>query len=85
MRYKGRTLRSRRRLLGDGRRPQTGLDAATDNIYLCGDTSARLALAPELSRYAANVLPFIFPSAALRGGHDALKAPFPLILIPLCE
>lgn len=64
---------------------EAGLDPATDSIYLCGDTSARLALAPELGRYAANVLPFIFPSAALRGGHDALKAPFPLILIPLCE
>lgn len=64
---------------------EAGIDAATDSIYLCGDTSVRLALAPELSRLAANVLPFIFPSAAFRGGHDVLKAPFPLILIPLCE
>lgn len=64
---------------------EAGLDPAADSIYLCGDTSARLALAPELARYAANVLPYIFPSAALRGGHDAIKAPFPLILIPLCE
>lgn len=64
---------------------EAGLDPAADSIYLCGDTSRRLALAPQLARYAANVLPFIFPSAALRGGHDAIKAPFPLILIPLCE
>lgn len=64
---------------------EAGFDAKADSIYLCGDTSTRLSLAPELGRYAANVLPFIFPSAALRGGHDALKAPFPLILIPLCE
>lgn len=64
---------------------EAGIDTAADSIYLCGDTSARLALAPELGRLAANVLPFIFPSAAFRGGHDVLKAPFPLILIPLCE
>lgn len=64
---------------------EAGLDPGSDSIYLCGDTSARLALASELGRYAANVLPFIFPSAALRGGYDALKAPFPLILIPICE
>ena len=64
---------------------EAGMNGATDNVYLCGDPSARMALAPELSRFAANVLPFIFPSAALRGGHDVIKAPFPLILIPLCE
>lgn len=64
---------------------EAGIDARCDSFYLCGDTSARLALTPELSRYAANVLPFIFPSAALRNGFDTLKAPFPLILIPLCE
>jgi len=64
---------------------EAGLDPAADSIYLCGDTAVRLALAPELGRFAANVLPFIFPSAALRGGHDTQKVPFPLILIPLCE
>lgn len=64
---------------------EAGIDPAADSIYLCGDTAQRLALTPRLARFAANVLPFIFPSAALRGGHDAIKAPFPLILIPLCE
>lgn len=64
---------------------EAGLDATADTIYLCGDTGWRMALTPELRRYAASVLPFIFPSAAMRGGHDAIKAPLPLILVPLCE
>ena len=64
---------------------QSGLDPAKDSVYLCGDPSLRMAALPMLRRVAANVLPLIYPSAALRGTHDMMKVPFPLILIPLCE
>ena len=45
-----------------------GMDPHTDEILLCGDPDRRLSLMPLLSRYAANVMPIIFPSAALRAG-----------------
>ncbi len=62
-----------------------GLDPHADEIVISGDTTERLRLMPLLRRYAAYVMPAIFPSAAFRGGRDALKAPFPLIVLPLCE
>ena len=62
-----------------------GLDAHTDEILLCGDASSREAVMPLLRRYAACVMPVIFPSAALRAGKEAFKAPFPLVILPLCE
>ena len=64
---------------------QIGLDVVNDEILLGGDASRRLSVMPLLSRYAAKVLPVIFPSAVLRSGHEAFKAPFPLIILPLCE
>ncbi len=64
---------------------QAGLNVMNDEILLCGDPSRRIALMPLISRYAARVMPLIFPSAALRAGREAFNAPFPLILIPLCE
>lgn len=64
---------------------EAGLDPAADEILLCGDNAARYELTPLLRRYAGYVMPVIFPSAAFRSGQDALNAPFPLILIPLCE
>ncbi len=64
---------------------EAGLDPASDEILLCGDNAARHELMPLLRRYAGYVMPVIFPSAAFRSGRDALNAPFPLILIPLCE
>ncbi len=62
-----------------------GMDPLNDEILLCGDPDRRLSLMPLLSRYAARVMPIIFPSAALRAGREAFKAPFPLIILPLCE
>ncbi|MDE6612110.1 MAG: DUF3822 family protein [Muribaculaceae bacterium] len=62
-----------------------GLDRRTDEILLCGHAATRDAVMPRLRRYAANVMPVIFPSAAYRAGRDALQAPFPLIILPLCE
>lgn len=62
-----------------------GLDLTSDEILLFGDAARRMSLMPLVSRYAARVMPLIFPSAALRAGREAFKAPFPLILLPLCE
>lgn len=62
-----------------------GANPRTDSIHLCGDAARRSALMPLLRRYVAQVMPVIFPAAAFRGGDAVLKAPFPLILIPLCE
>jgi len=62
-----------------------GFETENDELLLCGDSSLRLAITPLLTRYVRHVLPLIFPSAALRAGKEAFKAPFPLIILPLCE
>lgn len=62
-----------------------GFDVATDELLLCGDSALRMSVTPLLSRYMRHVMPLIFPSAALRAGKEAFKAPFPLIILPLCE
>lgn len=64
---------------------EAGLDLRSDEILLCGDSSRRHSIANLLGRYAARVMPLIFPSAALRSGREAFKVPFPLIVMPLCE
>lgn len=56
----------------------------TDELFLCGDHARREVLTPTLRRYIRSVLPLIFPSTAYRTG-DAASAPFPLIILPLCE
>ena len=43
------------------------------------------AVAPMLREYVTYVMPAIFPAAAMRIGMDAMKAPFDLILMSLCE
>lgn len=58
---------------------------ASDEVLLCGDNAARMRLLPLLRRYVAHALPLIFPSAAIKAGIEAFKAPFPLIILPLCE
>lgn len=62
-----------------------GLSPETDEIQICGDGAMRDSVMPLLRRYFAHVMPVIFPSVAFRAGREALKAPFPLIILPLCE
>ena len=64
---------------------QCGLDPDYDEIVVSGNSERRHHLMPELSRFVANVLPAIFPSAAYHGDSTAHKAPFPLVILPLCE
>lgn len=62
-----------------------GLSPEADEILLCGDAAMRDSIMPVLRKYVNYVMPVIFPSAAFRAGREALKAPFPLIILPLCE
>jgi len=60
-------------------------DALNDEVQLAGDKQLRDQLTPILRKYVNYVMPAIFPAAALRIGHDAVKAPYNLILLALCE
>lgn len=62
-----------------------GLDPAADEFLISGDAGRRSRLTAELRRYAAYVMPAIFPSAMLAPGHAAMSAPFEIIVTPLCE
>ena len=62
-----------------------GFDALADEIQLSGDKSLRDDITPMLRKYVNYVMPAIFPAAAMRIGHDAVKAPYHLILLALCE
>jgi len=63
----------------------SGLDPQEAEILLAGDADRRAALTPLLRRFVNYVMPAVFPSAAYHGDPQALKAPFPLIILPLCE
>ncbi len=62
-----------------------GVDRRADTFFVCGNAAMRPALMSLMAPYAAHVLPFIFPSAAIRPGIETHLAPLPLVLIPLCE
>ena len=62
-----------------------GMDTAGDQFMLCGDSTLRENLTQSLRRFATYVMPVIFPSALFRAGRDAVDAPFPLVILPLCE
>lgn len=64
---------------------QCGLDVDYDEIIIAGDSERRHGLMPLLSKFVNNVMPAIFPSAAYHGSSIAGKAPFPLVIMPLCE
>ena len=61
------------------------LDVHNDELQIAGDKLMREAVAPMLREYVTYVMPAIFPAAAMRIGMDAMKAPFDLILMSLCE
>lgn len=65
-------------------RQQLGLNPDSDELLLAGDAALREAVTPVLREYLAYVMPAIFPSAMYRAGKEALKAPFDLIVMPLC-
>lgn len=62
-----------------------GFDSLNDEVQITGSRAMREATAPMLRKYVSYVMPAIFPAAAMRIGHDAVKAPLELILLALCE
>ena len=66
-------------------RRMLGLSADSDELFLAGDNSTRETITPILRQYLAYVMPVIFPSSMFRAGRDAMRAPFDLIVLPLCE
>lgn len=66
-------------------RQQLSLDSA-DMLYVLGNGSGREEIVTMLREHIANVMPEVFPSEMFRaGGRDAMRAPFDLIVLPLCE
>ena len=66
-------------------RQMLGMDNANDEMFLSGSPSAREAIAETLRKYINYVMPVIFPSAIFKAGKEAMKAPFDLVVLPLCE
>lgn len=62
-----------------------GLDPQADEIIISGDSDRRHQLNPLLAKFVNYVMPAIFPSAAYHGDTQAMKASFPLSILPLCE
>lgn len=66
-------------------RSRHGLDPYADEVLIAGDRRVREEIAPVLRRYISRVMPAIFPPQMFRAGKDAMRAPFDLIVTPLCE
>lgn len=54
-------------------------------ILIGGNRDRRDELMPLLRKFRPYVMPMIFPSAMFKAGADAMKSPFDLIILPLCE
>lgn len=54
-------------------------------ILIGGNREQRDLLMPHLRKFRPYVMPMIFPSAMFKAGADSMKAPFDLIILPLCE
>lgn len=62
-----------------------GFDMASDEIRISGNSDRRAELMPVLRKFSRSVMPAIFPSADVNYSSVAMTAPFPLIVMPLCE
>lgn len=62
-----------------------GLPEGAETL-LSGSVALREEVMPALREVVPSVvMPVIFPSVIFRAGKDAMRAPFDLILLPLCE
>lgn len=61
-----------------------GLPEGAETL-LSGSVALREEVMPALRGMVPSVMPVIFPSVIFRAGKDAMRAPFDLILLPLCE
>ena len=62
-----------------------GFDFTADELLISGNVERRATLMTTLRKFANYVMPTIFPATAYRGDRNALRAPFELIVLPLCE
>ena len=62
-----------------------GMDQLIDELHLIGDSEMRAVMTPLLREYVKQVMPAVYPAAALRLGRNAMQAPLDLILLALCE
>lgn len=61
------------------------LDPHGDEVLLAGDQAMREEVTPVLRTYIERVMPAIFPPQMFRAGKESMRAPFDLIVTPLCE
>lgn len=66
-------------------REALGIDNRTEEVQLAGSAQVREAVAPELRRFVQQVMPVLFPTQMFKAGREAMRAPFDLILTPICE
>ena len=61
------------------------LDQLKDELQIMGDNELQSKILPTLREYVKNVMPAVYPAAAMRLGRNAMQAPLELILLALCE
>lgn len=66
-------------------RKQLQMSPTNDELFITGSTTTRETITPILRKHLSFVMPVIFPSEMFKAGKEAMKAPFDLIVIPLCE
>ena len=62
-----------------------GMDQLADELQLMGDGESSAAITPLLREYVKQVMPAVYPAAAMRLGRNAMQAPLELVLLALCE
>lgn len=60
-------------------------DGEDHEILIAGNSEIRDEITPVLRKYVGYVMPVIFPSTMFKAAKDTMKAPFDLIVLPLCE
>lgn len=60
-------------------------DGEDYEILIAGNSELREEITPVLRKYVGYVMPVIFPSTMFKAARDTMKAPFDLIVLPLCE
>lgn len=66
-------------------REQLKEDGCDHEILISGNSEIRESITPVLRKYVGYVMPVIFPSTIFKAAKDTMKAPFDLIVLPLCE
>lgn len=62
-----------------------GRDGDDRELLISGDDTLRDEITATLREYVGYVMPAIYPPTLAGAPKDALKAPFDLIIVPLCE